>query len=92
MATVKQLLSLWTNEGFDVVKLGEEAEPTNRKLKWELYLLTHPRIMFDDYGRHGVLRVLAGVKTEEIVKDELFNASVRAGENLYQIPVRGVMG
>lgn len=92
MATVAQLLKLWTNEGFEVVKLGSEVEPMNRKLKWELYLLTHPRIMFDDYGRHGVLRVLSGVTTDEIVKDEIFNASVRAGENLYQIPVRGQMG
>jgi hypothetical protein len=92
MTTVNQLLSLWTNEGFEVVKLGMEVEPANKKLKWELYLLTHPRIMFDDYGRHGVLRVLAGVNTNKIIKDELFNASVRAGENLYQIPVRGEMG
>jgi hypothetical protein len=92
MATVKQLLSLWTNEGFEVVKLGEEAEPTNRKLKWGLYLLTHPRIMFDDYGRHGILRVLSGVESDVIIKDEIFNASVRMGQNLYQIPVRGQMG
>lgn len=91
MATVEQLLHLWQMEGFKTTKIGEETEPMNKKLGWELWTVVSDKF-YTDYGRHGVVRVLFRIKTREIVKDELFNASVRDGENLYAIPVRGNMG
>lgn len=91
MATVEQLLHLWEMEGFKTTKIGEEREPMNTKLGWELWTVVSDKF-YADYGRHGVIRVLFRVKSREIVKDELFNASVRAGQNLSTIPVRGTMG
>lgn len=90
MATVEQLLKMWSDEGFKTTKIGEEIEPMNKRLGWELWTVVSDKF-YADYGRHGVIRVLFRIKSREIVKDELFNASVRAGENLYAIPVRGRM-
>lgn len=88
MATVENLLNLWKEEGFKVVEIGIEDEPRRRMLQWGLWLITS-ETFYSDYGRHGVIRALYDKTTGEIVKDELFNASIRAGENLYTIPIRG---
>ena len=91
MATVEELLHLWELEGFKTTKIGEEDEPMNPKMGWELWTVVS-MTFYDDYGRHAVIRVLFRKQTREIVKDEFFNARVRDGQNLYQIPVRGTMG
>jgi len=88
MSTVEQLLKLWQDEGFRTALLAAEDEPTNLKLRWELWMVTSNNTYYDDYGRHGVIRVLFEKEGRKIVKDELFNARVRMGENLYNIPVR----
>ena len=89
MATVDRLLDLWRAEGFSVTTIGTDLEPTNYLLEWGLYLITSGNTYYYDYGRHGVIRALYYKNTRELVKDELFNASVRAGENLYNIPIKG---
>ena len=90
MTTVEQLLNMWKEEGFETTKIGEDDEPTNKHMRWELWIVVSDKL-YADYGRHAVIRVLLRKKSREVVKDELFNASVRAGQNIYQIPVRGSM-
>lgn len=91
MATVEHLLHLWEMEKFKVTKIGEEDEPMNKKLGWELWMVTSNTVFYGDYGRHALIRVLFRKENREIVKDAFFNAAVRDGQNLSTVPVRGVM-
>jgi hypothetical protein len=66
-------------------------EPMNKKLGWELWMVTSNTVFYGDYGRHALIRVLFRKENREIVKDAFFNAAVRDGQNLSTVPVRGVM-
>lgn len=96
---VEDLLKLWKDDGFEVIKAGEEKEGSRvrrffgigkgEELTWELFELRSP-YFYDDYGRHACLRLLRNSEGK-VLQHEIMNISRRRGEDISGVPVKGVV-